>query len=775
MPRLTLLSLGTVAGLLLAAPAGAAVTPKTLPAVAKTLTTKGAACTSTAYRAPLAGFLDVRLRGSGDWDLELRDVAGRTLGASRAFGGREVVQTRVRAGQRVTAVGCRRSAGAGRSARTTFRLTSVTLPKLVGALQMLRVRGDEKQLHALEAAGLDVTHARGRGWADVLVAGATDLAKVVASGLRYSIRIGDLTKSLRDARAADRRYATRVGAAGSALPTGRTTYRTYEEVQSELKGLVDDNPGLVRKVVFGTSFQGREISGVEISKNVDQPDGRPVYFLMAVHHAREWPAMEAAMEFAHMLVQEQGDSRIAGLLATERVVILPLVNPDGFVSTRNAFDIGDQLGQQPDVTLVESIAPFGGQFAYRRKNCNGEIFPPSLPCELAWGVDPNRNYGYNWGGAGSSADVTSQSYHGPAPRSESEVKAVWNFVRTHEVTTLITLHNVAALVLRPPGTSGAGQAPDEAKLKAVGDRMGAAAGYTSQYGFELYDTSGTTEDDSYAATGGFGYTIEIGPPDGNFHMPYETGVVAEWTGANAHSNNQGGLKEALLIAAGAAADPADHAILKGTAAAGKVLRLHKAFETKTSPWCSKSVDPVLTVEALENLGLGEICLTGKQPPLSIGDELDARTTVPASGSYEWHIGPSTRPFVAAGGGKEAYELTCEQADGTVLERHDLVVDRGQTAVVNLACGSGSSTFADGSPLGGKTSAQPGSVATPSVDGSTAPPPPAAPAERPVATRAQKLASCNKKANKIKAAKQRAAAKRSCTKRFGKQKPAATKA
>jgi hypothetical protein len=111
----------------------------------------------------------------------------------------------------------------------------------------------------------------------------------------------------------------------------------------------------------------------------------------------------------------------------------------------------------------------------------------------------------------------------------------------------------------------------------------------------------------------------------------------------------------------------------------------------------------------------------------------------------------------------------------VLERHDLVVDRGQTAVVNLACGSGSSTFADGSPLGGKTSAQPGSVATPSVDGSTAPPPPAAPAERPVATRAQKLASCNKKANKIKAAKQRAAAKRSCTKRFGKQKPAATKA
>ncbi len=770
MPRLTLLTLGTVAGLFLATPAGAAISPKTLPAVAKTLTAKQrGACTSTAYTAPRAGFLDVRLRGSGDWDLELRNAAGRTLGASRAFGGREVVQTRVLRGQRVTAVGCRTS-GAGRTARTTFRLTSVTLPKLAGALQLLRVQGNPKQLDALEAAGLDVTHARGLGWADVMVSGATDLAKVVASGLRYSIRIGDVAKSFASARAADRRYATRVGAAGSPLPTGRTTYRTYEEVQSELKGLVDANPGLVRKVVFGTSFQGREISGVEISKNVDAHDGRPVYFVMAVHHAREWPAMEAAMEFAHMLVQQQGDSRIAGLLAKERVVILPLVNPDGFISSRNAFDLGDQLGQNPDVTLVEAIAPFGGQFAYRRKNCNGEILPPSLPCELAWGVDPNRNYGYNWGGSGSSADVTSQSYHGPAPRSEPEVKAVWNFVRTHEVTTLITLHNVAALVLRPPGTSGAGQAPDEAKLKAIGDQMGAAAGYTSQFGYELYDTSGTTEDDSYAATGGFGYTIELGPPDGNFHMPYETGVVAEWTGANPHANGAGGLREALLIAAGAAADPADHAIITGTAPAGKILRLHKAFETKTSPWCSKSIEPVL------NIGLEAICLTGQQPPLTLDDALDATTTVPASGTYEWHVGPSTRPFVGkTPGQKEAYELTCEQPDGTVLSRFSFVIDRGQTLVLNPACGPGSSTFGNGAKVGGSVDAAPGSVATPSINGETAPPATAvkAPAKKPVATRAQKLASCNKKANKVKSAKRRASAKRSCTTRFGK-KPAAPK-
>ena len=61
------------------------------------------------------------------------------LGASRAFGGREVAQTWVRAGQRVTARGCRGAAPAP-SARTTFRLTGVAAPTLTaGTAQLLRV------------------------------------------------------------------------------------------------------------------------------------------------------------------------------------------------------------------------------------------------------------------------------------------------------------------------------------------------------------------------------------------------------------------------------------------------------------------------------------------------------------------------------------------------------------------------------------------------------------------------------------------------------------
>lgn len=395
-------------------------------------------------------------------------------------------------------------------------------------------------------------------------------------------------------------------------------------------------------------------------------------------------------------------------------------------------------------------------------------------------MDPNRNYGYGWGGPGSSSDVTSQSYHGPAPRSEPEVQAVWNYVRTHEVTTLLTLHNVAALVLRPPGASTAGPAPDEARMKALGDRMAAAAGYTSEYGYQLYETTGTTEDDSYAATGGYGYTIEMGPPGGNFHMPYQTGVVDEWTGHNAHAQSRGGLREALLIAAGAAADDADHAILRGSAPAGRILRLRKRFQTRTSPFCAKGIEPVV------DIGLPRICLTGEKAPLTLDDELDATTPVPADGAFAWHVGESTRPFVGAiPGQKEAYVLTCERPDGTVLERLSLVIDRGQTVTLDLGCGGAATRFANGAPVGGDPAAPPPPTA-PAVNGVPVPTGVATTAATPkrtapkrkaksrasaAAKRARKLAACSTRAGRIKGAKRRKAALRACGRQLAKRKPA----
>ncbi len=74
--------------------------------------------------------------------------------------------------------------------------------------------------------------------------------------------------------------------------------------------------------------------------------------------------------------------------------------------------------------------------------------------------------------------------------------------------------------------------------------MAAANGYQSQLGYQLYDTTGTTEDWTYPVTGGLGFTFEIGP--NNFHPPFAD-TVAEYEGtAPAMGRGQGRQPRGLL-------------------------------------------------------------------------------------------------------------------------------------------------------------------------------------------------------------------------------------
>ena len=126
--------LGVLASLSLAAPAAAAdLVPRLLAPSVRTLEPPGGArCATTTFRTSVTGLLDVRLRGSGDWDLVVRDADRRRVAASRGFGGRELVQGWVRGGRLLVVEACRR-AGAGPRARVTLRTqpcTSSLPPKL---------------------------------------------------------------------------------------------------------------------------------------------------------------------------------------------------------------------------------------------------------------------------------------------------------------------------------------------------------------------------------------------------------------------------------------------------------------------------------------------------------------------------------------------------------------------------------------------------------------------------------------------------------------------
>jgi hypothetical protein len=196
---------------------------------------------------------------------------------------------------------------------------------------------------------------------------------------------------------------------------------------------------------------------------------------------------------------------------------------------------------------------------------------------------------------------------------------VRELISSRQVTTLITNHTFSNLVLRPPGLASQGLAPDEPALRALGDSMAAENGYASQYGWQLYDTTGTTEDWSYSATGGYGYTFEIG--DLGFHPPFAE-TLAEWNGTTDDATG-GGNRAAFYRAHENAADTSQHSVLAGRAPANAVLRLKKTFETPTYDGSTFT------------------------------DTLETTMQVASGGTFEWHTNPSTRPLVAKESGRPA--------------------------------------------------------------------------------------------------------------------------
>ena len=116
---------------------------------------------------------------------------------------------------------------------------------------------------------------------------------------------------------------------------------------------------------------GRDVVGIEIARNpFDTRDGKPIFFNMGVHHAREWPSSEHAIEWAYDLLRNYGKSnRTTRLVNATRNIVVPVVNPDGFNISRE--------GTRPPGTPE----PFG-RFDYemKRKNCRPDPANPG-PCE----------------------------------------------------------------------------------------------------------------------------------------------------------------------------------------------------------------------------------------------------------------------------------------------------------------------------------------------------------------------------------------------------------
>ncbi len=509
------------------------------------------------------------------------------------------------------------------------------------ALSVVAVEVSSRAEAAYVAANFDETHRYLPGFVEIVVRPG-DEERLKALGYDFDIVTADLVKSENAKRAA-------AGPAPLiALPgPDRSDYRRLADFNTEMKELAAKNPGIVKLLTLpNKTLEGRTVYGLEIASDVKAVDGRPTLYIDGIHHAREWPAGEYPMIYAHHLVEslKARDPQITRLARTLRFVIVPVVNADGFDFARSSLVDARGAGGTP-------LAIVGAE-AYWRKNRRSHTgvtttVPGVVQRNLdAYGTDPNRNYGYNWGDnkAGSSSDKTNQTYRGPQPFSEPETQNVRSLLLGRHATGVLSNHTYSRLVLRPWGDTDE-PSPDEALLESIGEGMAEAmGGYRNILGIELYVTTGTLNDWAYGTSGSLAYVLEHGD---EFHPVYGDGPGEEFPG----------VLSAFTRMAEAAANPRNHGVV-----AGRVLgRDGRPVRAK-----------ITAVKRFENpLWPGNP--SGKK---TFPHVIDTATQAAANGSFAWHVNPSTRPAIQAAGGVEAYTVTIS-APGAPSVTRQVVVRRGQ--------------------------------------------------------------------------------------------------
>lgn len=423
------------------------------------------------------------------------------------------------------------------------------------ALQFGRVGAPRNAAQRCAVAALDDTHRMLPDGSMEVLLRAGDVTRLRTLGVDVEVLDADLLASRRQVRSRPVLQQ----------PGERDDYRVWEDFEADLRSLAARFPSQARVVsVPHTSLLGRHIFGIEIAADVNREDGRPVVHIDGMHHSREWPAAEMPIMWAYDLLESYGiDPRITHVVDNARTVIIPNLNPDGFIRSRESPAAVDSSN---DATGGAQLAlGAGGLESYWRKNLrnlsgvnhNVEPLPGQAPRRGnldAYGIDMNRNYGFLWGDdEGSSGLPADQTYRGTAPYSEPEARNIrWSFLRRAPITA-ITHHTSGEIMLHPWGRDpDSHRSRDWQVMNEIGLAMAESNGYEPKQSFGLYPTSGTSRDWGHAATSTLIWTFEHGQ---EFHGPYADTIPAMY------EKNRG----AFLTHAERAIDPSTHLVVRGEA------------------------------------------------------------------------------------------------------------------------------------------------------------------------------------------------------------------
>ncbi|HRI22313.1 MAG TPA: M14 family metallopeptidase, partial [Panacibacter sp.] len=304
----------------------------------------------------------------------------------------------------------------------------------------VQVFANEKGLQRLSSLGVTIDHGESKkGEYFISDFSEEELGIIKRTGFQYKVLINDVsayyvsrnsindkTDETTETVAACTTYTTplnfKYGSMGG--------FYTYTEMLAALDKMAVKYPNLitVKQVVSNTltTAQGRPLYYVKISDNPNADENEPKILYTALHHARE-PISASQLVFYmwYILENYNTSSYIKSLVDSTEMFFIPCLNPDGYIYN-------------------QTTNPAGGGLWRKNRRVNGGG---------SFGVDLNRNYGYNWGydNVGSSSSSSSDTYRGPSAFSEPETQMVRDFCNAHPFYFSLNNHSYANVLIYPYG------------------------------------------------------------------------------------------------------------------------------------------------------------------------------------------------------------------------------------------------------------------------------------------------------------------------------------
>lgn len=263
-------------------------------------------------------------------------------------------------------------------------------------------------------------------------------------------------------------------------------YQPYAKIVKELRRITRTPDEHVQRTMFsiGRTFENRTLWGIKFQYKDDKK--KKIIFIDCGAHAREWIAPSTCMYLINEL--SPPSKLLLPVLKKFDWIILPLLNPDGYVySWRNNI-----------TRMWRKNRSYNKEQLQRFNETNNP---------LCIGVDINRNFAKDWGGAGAPVnDPCYEMYAGSKPFSENESSALADYLRMlkNDTVAYVTLHCYGQHWMTPWGftTKRPGEYKEmkrvaELAVKAMKEFSGVIYTVGPSHD-ELYPNSGSSTDWAYS-------------------------------------------------------------------------------------------------------------------------------------------------------------------------------------------------------------------------------------------------------------------------------------